>query len=149
LNAELAHISSLLGPAEEREHRGRLLEAALGEQRTRFNDLDGRTAKLRLAAPDLAGAEAALQRTRSVEEAANRERASLREKLAALNAHIRSRSDEAVEEAWRETGETLAAANKRVESFEKEVAVLARLRSALQDSRSQARDLYLQPVINE
>lgn len=149
LQAELQHINSLLGPVEERDNKGRLLAEALIEQRTRFDSVEGRAAELRLAAPDLAGAEAALQRTRSVEEAANRERAGLREKLAALNAHIRSRSDEAVEEAWRETCDTLAAANKRVEGFEKEVAVLARLRSALQESRSQARDLYLEPVINE
>lgn len=145
LQAELTHIGTLLG------HKGKeaLLAATQRELKTQFEAQEGKAAGLRQAAPDLAAAEATLQRTRSAQDGANREKAALREKMAELNAHIRSRSDDAVEEAWRETIETLAAVSERVKRFETEVAVLDRLRMALQESRSQARDLYLQPVINE
>ncbi len=40
-------------------------------------------------------------------------------------------------------------ARARVAGFEKEVAVLQRLTAALEASRSQARELYLRPVMNE
>src|SRR3546814_12652155 len=69
--------------------------------------------------------------------------------LARLNAQIGARSDEAVEESWRETAEALSAAQARVAAFEQEVAVLTRLAHALETARSDARDLYLTPVINE
>src|SRR3546814_12164104 len=70
----------------------------------------------------------------------------LRETLARLNAQIGARSDEAVEESWRETAEALSAAQARVAAFEQEVAVLTRLAQALETARSDARDLYLTPV---
>src|SRR3546814_447112 len=73
----------------------------------------------------------------------------LRETLARLNAQIGARSDEAVEESWRETAEALSAAQARVAAFEQEVAVLTRLAQALETARSDARDLYLTPVMNE
>src|SRR3546814_16984795 len=55
----------------------------------------------------------------------------------------------AVEESWRETAEALSAAQARVAAFEQEVAVLTRLAQALETARSDARDLYLTPVMNE
>jgi len=149
LLAELAQVDSILGAAEARALREQGLEDAYHQQKQHFDELNQKVEKLQLAAPDLAAVEAALQRARSVEEAANREKTSLHIKLAELNTEIRNRSDEAVEEAWRETEDALAIASERVARFEKEVAVLVRLRSALQQSRSAARDLYLQPVIKE
>jgi DNA repair exonuclease SbcCD ATPase subunit len=74
---------------------------------------------------------------------------SLRETIAGLTAEIRARSDEAVEEKWRETAEALSAATARVAAFEKEVALSQRLASALEAARSEARELYLKPVMAE
>lgn len=56
----------------------------------------------------------------------------MRESIAGLNAEIRTKSDEAVEETWRETAEALAAAKARADAFEKEVMVLQRLMAALE-----------------
>jgi len=146
---ELAQVESLLGPVEQREERERALEASFVERREAFERASANVERLRLSAPDFASAEAALKRAQSALEAANGERTTLREKLAALNSRISSLADEAVEEAWRETQEALALANARAERFEREIKVLVRLRNALMQSRSTARDLYLQPVIRE
>ncbi len=104
---------------------------------------------LRAEAPPNVTLAVELKRVRSVRDAAEKEAAALRETVAGLNAAIHARSDEAVEEKWRETAEALSAAAARVAAFEKEVAVLQRLSAALEAARSQARDLYLKPVIAE
>jgi len=147
--AELTQVDSVLGAADARASREQSLEASYFQQKQNFEELNQKVEKLQLAAPDLAAAEAALQRARSVQDAANKEKTNLHIKLAELNTEIRNKSDEAVEEAWREAEDALAITNERVARFQKEVAVLVRLRSALQQSRSAARDLYLHPVIKE
>lgn len=146
---DLERIESLLGPDTEREGRERQLAEFHREQATLCADAEAKLEALRGAGVDLASAEAALRRTRSVEDAATQEAARLREALADLNSQIRLRSNDAVEEAWREASDALAVAAERVKRFETEVAVLVRLRDALQASRSKARELYLKPVITE
>ncbi len=142
-------IAAILGPAEDREQRG--LELA-----TRFTERDAALAEAqrevdaqRADALDFDAVDAVLRRVRSVEQAAETEIQQLRETMAGLNARITARSDEAVEENWRETAEALVAAEARVTAFAHEVAVLVRLMEALDTARSDARDLYLTPVMNE
>lgn len=149
LQAELAQAEAILGPEKDRDQREQALSTDLDELERRLADAEAGAGKLRADAADLDSREAALTRVRSVRDAAEKEAATLRETIAGLNAEIRARSDEAVEEKWRETIEALSAAKTRVEAFEKEVAVLQRLSAALEAARSQARDLYLRPVITE
>lgn len=149
LTLELARLDEGLGPAQQRAAREQTLAATLTDLQARFEMLEAKAAALRSAAPDLDSAEAALRRVQSAEQAANQEIARLRETLAELNAEIRTRSEDAVEETWQETNDALAAANARVAAFETEVALLTKLRDTLQTSRSTARDLYLHPVITE
>ncbi len=54
-----------------------------------------------------------------------------------------------MEESWRETADALSAAKRRVAAFEKEVATLQRLSTALDEARTEARELYLKPVMAE
>ncbi|GAB4068771.1 AAA family ATPase [Ancylobacter sonchi] len=149
LAGELARLDALLGPDAERPERERGLVVAAAEHRAAFEAVAARADELRAAAPDLASAEAVLRRACSVEDAAAQEESRLNIALADLNGQIRTRSDDAVEEAWGETRDALQAAEARVAAFETEVAVLDRLRGALNASRSAARDLYLQPVLAE
>lgn len=149
LNADRAQVDSVLGPAEEREAREQDLMKALDDWDRSRADAEEHVERLRAATVDLDFAEAALKRARSVDEAAEKEMHLLRETVAGLNAEIRTRSDEAVEEKWRETTEALSAAATRVVAFEKEVAILQRLVSALEAARSEARELYLKPVMTE
>ena len=149
LQIELAGVEGILGPSDEREEKQRKLAADAALRRAAYDTAEAAAVSLRAAAHDLAGAEAVLRRTRSVQEMAMQEASRLREKLGHLNGHIRTRSDDAVEEDWRETGEKLTVAAERVKRFETEIAVLDRLRTALVAARSAARDLYLKPVISE
>ena len=149
LDGERTGIEATLGPRDKRGERERILGEALGECERAVAMAEAHVDGLRAAVFDLASAEAALNRARSVEEGAEKEIGRLREALAGLNGTIAARSDEAVEEKWRETVERLSAAQADVEAYGKEVAVLQRLSSALETARSDARDLYLKPVMTE
>lgn len=149
LSADRVGLDAILGPIDGRAHRLDQLTADHREQDARFDSAETHAAALRQSGHDLVGAEAALRRTRSVQEAATQEAGQLRVTLADLNGNIHARSDSAVEEVWQETRETLAAAAASVQRFKTEVDVLDRLRRALGEARSAASELYLKPVITE
>ena len=149
LKAEHAQIEALLGPEDARPARAEALAHRRDELQRLFTEAEAQMQRHRAGAVDLEAAEAALRRARSVEEAASKEAATLRETLAGLNAQIGTRADEAVEEMWGEAKEALAAATARTEGFKAEVRVLQRLAAALEAARAQARDLYLRPVMAE
>lgn len=149
LRAELVQIEVTLGPEDGRADRQRELSGQLDEAEGRLEADRAELQKRRDSAADLESVEATLRRARSVEEAAEKEAAALRETIAELNGLIRALADDAVEEKWHETREALSAANARVAAFEKEVSVLQKLSSALESARTEASDLYLKPVITE
>ena len=147
--SELAGLAALLGAEEGRRAQETQLAAALAEAEQVFAAAQAQVEALRAGATDLAGAEAKFRRMRSVVDGAAAEIARLREDSAELNGQIRARSDAAVEEAWQETAEKLAAAGKRLAGLEREVALLTRLRDALEAARAEARDHYFAPVMGE
>jgi len=149
INADWTRNEAILGPEATRGDREKALADTLDAHDQSLAAAEAHFATLRAGAVDLQSAGAALARARSIEEAAEKEAGTLRETVAGLNAEIRTRSDEAVEETWRETGEALAAAQGRVAAFEKDIAVLQRLSAALEAARAQARELYLGPVMAE
>ncbi len=142
-------IVAILGPVEDREQRGLDLATRFTERDAALAEAQREVDAQRADVLDFDAVDATLRRVRSVEQAAETEIHQLRETMSGLNARIAARSDEAVEENWRETIEALHAAEARVRAFEHEVAVLARLTRALDTARSDARDLYLTPVMNE
>ncbi len=142
-------VVAILGPLDEREAKGQDLAARLAKRDAALADAQRDFEVHSAEALDLDAADATLRRVRSVEQAAATEIQQLRETIAGLNARITARSDEAVEEAWRETADALSAAETRVSAFEREVAILTRLTQALESARSGARDLYLKPVMTE
>lgn len=142
-------VQLILGPAAEREASRRERAEKLAAAREQFEAAEARARPLRGVTRDLAGAEAALSRARSVAEAARSETQQLREKLADINAQIRTQSDDAIEERWAETGDSLTTAREAVRRFETEVAILDRLRRVLAEKKSAASELYLKPVMAE
>ncbi len=149
LISDQVQLAVVLGPEEERAQRERFLSATLADLDQSLSEAEAHVRKLGEDAGDLASIEAALTRARSIETAVDKEINTLRVTMAGLNAEIRAQSDEAVEEKWRETSEALTAAIARVAAFEKEVAVLQRVTTALENARSEARELYLKPVMAE
>lgn len=149
LDAELKQVEAVLGPEAMRADREQQRAAALADLDAQVTAKQASVEVLRATAGDVTAAEATVRRLRSVAQAIGNEVTELRRDIAAFSAEIRARSDDAVEEKWRQIVEALSAARTRVTGFEREVAVLLRLRKALDDARSRARDTYLRPVMTE
>ncbi|MFC5509146.1 MULTISPECIES: AAA family ATPase [Hyphomicrobiales] len=147
--SELAGLAATLGPERERDALEAQRSAALAQAQQGWSAAQAQRDALRAGAVDIAGAEAKLRRMRSVLDGALAEIAALREEAAELNGRIRARADAAVEEAWQEASEKLGAAQRRVVALEREVALLTRLRAALEAARAEARDHYFAPVMTE
>lgn len=101
------------------------------------------------SAPDLAAAEAALKRARSVDETARAEIARLRPEVATLEERIARGSGEAVEERLAECEQELSAAEADLARYARQVAVLRRLEAALTAARTEAKERYFAPVATE
>jgi DNA repair exonuclease SbcCD ATPase subunit len=149
LETERMQIDAFLGPEPTRAERETQLAEHLASLDIKLEQQQSAVDRLQKDAIDPAAAETTLRRLRSVAEAAEREVGKLREEIAGLTAEIRARSDDAVEEKWYETIDALAAAKLRVAGYEKEVAILQRLKSALEIARGQAQEAYLLPVMRE
>jgi len=149
LKAEMARVDAILGPHDSRAERERLLVDAMTALEADLAAAESTYSALRASSIDLESAKAVLSRAKSVEEAMTKETSLLRETIAELNGLIRRSSDDAVEEELREVQERRQAAEQRVEAFAKEVEVLQRLQTALETSRSAARDHYMKPVMTE
>ena len=106
-------------------------------------------ADLLASAVDLATTEARLARAQSASEQAAREIAKAREELAGLNATISALADEGLEEQLSALAEERVEAEARAARYEAEVRSLTRLRRALEEARTQARDAYFAPVMRE
>lgn len=106
-------------------------------------------AGLLASAIDLATTEARLARAKSASGQADREIAKAREELAGLGATILALADEGLEEQLSALAEERVEAQARATRYEAEVRSLTRLRRALEDARSRARDAYFAPVLRE
>ena len=128
-------------------------EAVLAQQATAAaaaRDIaEAELVRIRAAATDIEAAEATLRRARSVEDAARKRTDELRPGIAALTERIAGNSGEAVEERLQEVDEKLEVARAHLARVEREVKVLQRLQSALENARSEARDRYFEPVAAE
>ncbi|SPF81861.1 chromosome segregation protein SMC [Pseudoprimorskyibacter insulae] len=101
---------------------------------------------IKAAAPDLAGAKAALDHAQSVVDSANAQISQLEKTLVQLDERISHAAGDAVEERLAETEEKLTLAAEDLARIEHEVRVLTRLQTALSEARAQARERYFAPV---
>jgi hypothetical protein len=106
-------------------------------------------AGLLASAADLATTEARLARATSAFDQAARDIAKAREDLAGLNATITALADEGLEEQLSALAEERVEAAARAARYEAEVRSLTRLRRALEEARTRARDAYFEPVMRE
>lgn len=109
----------------------------------------GTLARLTTNAPDLETARAAVTRLASVIEGRRRDRARLESDLAGVSGSIGALADEGIEEALGDLRGREATALARAARYEREVKALARLRTALEAARREAREAYLGPVLRE
>lgn len=149
LSSALAALAESLGPETEWREREERLSAEHDETDRAWRAAQHEAEEIAARAIDLDAAEARHVRLRSVADAARDEIARLREEAAGLDGRIQTRAEAAIEEAWQETRDRLAQARQRTAMLAREVAVLTRLRDALEAARSQARDHYFAPVLQE
>ncbi|MFU8777522.1 MAG: AAA family ATPase [Roseovarius sp.] len=100
-------------------------------------------------APDIATTEARLSRARGAVEQAAGDLAKAREALAGLNATIAALAEEGIEERLAIVVGDRAEVEARAARYDAEVRALIRLRRALDESRTFARDAYFGPVLRE
>jgi len=110
---------------------------------------DATLAALRATAPDLATAEARLTRAKGAVDQARLAEQMAREDLASLNATILALAEEGIEERLATIAGDRAEAEARAARYEAEVRALTRLRRALDEARTKARDAYFGPVLRE
>ena len=149
VKAEQTQVDAILGTEQDREARELQMSDDLGALQGKVTNAQAHMEVVRALTVDLTSAEAAMKRARSVDQAAGQEINKLREEAAGLNATINARCDDAVEEKWREAADALSEADKRAGQFAREASVLQKLQSTLEGARSQARELYLKPVMTE
>lgn len=149
LSAQLTEATGRIGSQDQRSTRLSELTTRLSDAEAHLGTAQAAFDTTKASVIDLELAEAGLSRARSAKSAAETEINALKLANATLDAQISTRSDEAVEERRNEQREAFEAAHARVASFEHEIAILQRLRTALDEARLEAKALYLAPVLNE
>ncbi|MFE8033138.1 AAA family ATPase [Thiohalocapsa marina] len=128
-------------------------EAALvrgaAEADCRRQTAEAHCAHCKAQAPDLDMAQAALTRAQSIQDSARNRASEIAQALATLDERIAANAGESVEERLQETQEQLQLARRRLHGIEREVAVLQRLETALEQARRNAREQYFEPVARE
>lgn len=128
----------------------------MNELKTLAPNLSAETSKavqelnaLHATAPDIATSEARLNRAQSSVDQANIAERNANDDFVHLNATISARAEEGIEESLLEISGRRAAAEDRAARYEADVRALTRLRRALDEARTKARDAYFEPVLRE
>lgn len=104
---------------------------------------------LNATASDIATSEARLNRAQSSVEQSSIAERKANDEFVHLNATILARAEEGVEESLLDVSGRRTAAEDRAARYEAEVRALTRLRRALDEARTKARDAYFEPVLRE
>ena len=104
---------------------------------------------LRATAPDLVTTKARLTRAKGAVDQATRDLAMARENLASLNATIAALAEEGIEERLSALADARVESEARATRYEAEARALPRLRRALDEARTLAREAYFGPVLRE
>ncbi len=145
----LAELDNQLGPEEQRNTELDRLVQLEAEARAAMTRATEKLRALEADAPDLESAEAAAARAATILANTETDAAQLDREISELTGLIQARSDGAVEEELAEIRDKREAAEARVAAWETEIAVLKRLRQALEEARASAREQYLGPVMEE
>jgi uncharacterized protein YhaN len=103
----------------------------------------------RLTSADLAFAGAALERLESAKANIDEQVQQTRDELNKIEGIIAARAESGVEEKLAEVGGALERAQARWDRYQVDARALKELKEALEAARSQARDIYFEPVRQE
>lgn len=145
----LVQAEERLGPAEGRTAKRASLASGLEHTTKALAEAKAELEALQEEAPDLESAQAAAERAASVVQRAERDAATLDKEISELTGRITTYAGDAVEEQFEEVTAKRQAAEQRVAAYEGEVAALSRLKYALEEARSAAKEQYFGPVVEE
>ena len=158
-----AHAAAALESAEGRRTRAEAAIAGIDDPEAERNRLQAEVRKLTSAqteatrrreeiaakAPDLDAAQIALERAQSIMHRAEQDRQRIRVELARLDTMIDLLAGEAVEEELSDVIVRAGDAERVLDELKFEIAVLGKLKGALEEARVSARDHYVEPVLAE
>ncbi|PLS22384.1 AAA family ATPase [Neptunicoccus cionae] len=147
--AALAEAKAAYGEADSFEDRKATAARQASIAETAVKDASASLLALQENAPDLETAAADLKRAKTVVEQADKRIGQLKEQLVGYNARIQARAEDGVEEELAEVQGKLETARTREARYSREVASLNLLVSELEGRRTQARDVYFEPVQKE
>lgn len=145
----LAQAKGAYGDAETFSPRRDAAARQVSLSETALKDATAVLEKLTANAPDLNTTKADLNRAETVVKHADKRITTLQSQLIETNAIIRARAEDGVEEALAETRGQLDMARARAGRYSREVAALNLLVRELEGRRTQAREVYFEPVQRE
>lgn len=138
-----------LGPEQDRSSRLEKLQTTNKDAQDAYLQANENYLSLEAAKPDIEALEATLKRCTDVVENTNKEIIQLGHKISRLDGQLQTLHGESIEEKHAEILDRLESVDLRVDGFQTEVKVLNRLKSALEQERARARDVYLAPIVRE
>ena len=145
----LARAEAALARIDDPETEQQSLMQAVKRFRAAHAEATRSKEEMAANAPDLEATEARLKRARTVVSQAEEDRREIRLELGKLDTAIDIHAGESVEEELSDVAVRLEAAEGTLDELNFEVAVLQKLKSALDGARKSARDRYAEPVLNE
>ncbi len=146
---ERERLESELGSETNRNDKLKSLQNALANVQEILTAAREVTEQLRADAPDLISVTAAYERAASALDRTQTESDVLSKEIAELDGRISVSSGHGIEDEYGEIKGRHLAGENRVERFKHEIAALTRLRQALEDARSSAKEQYFEPVMAE
>lgn len=147
--AALLEAKAAYGDADSFEDRKATAARQASIAETAVQDARAKVLALQQNAPDLGTASADLKRAGTVVENAEKRISQLKKQLVHYNAEIAARANAGVEEELAEVQGKLETARRRESRYSREVASLNLLVSELEGRRTQAQDVYFEPVQKE
>ena len=140
-----AQIAGIDDPEAERSR----LRTEVGELTSVQTEATRRREEIAAMAPDLDAAQAAFQRAQSIMGRVDDDRQRIHIELGKLDTMINLLAGEAVEEELSDVIMRLDDAERVLDKIKFEIAVLTKLKGALECARASARDRYVEPVLAE
>ena len=149
LRKQRQELETVLGSEVERNDRLKLLQSTSANEQEIVASAQNATEQLRANAPDLMSVTAAYERATSILDRAQTEIDILNKEVAELDGRISVSSGHGIEDEYEEITGRCSSVEYRVERFKHEISALTRLKQALEEARSSAKERYFEPVMAE
>lgn len=146
---EREELESALGSEAEQNEKLKSLQGTFAKEKEILVAAQQATEQLKAHVPDLISVTAAYERATSTVDRAQTEIDVLNKEVAELDGRISVSSGHGIEDEFEEIKGRCSSVENRVERFKHEISALTRLKQALEEARSSAKERYFEPVMAE